>query len=127
MQLFLSKSFFLLNMSCTFAIEIKKHHKKFPMNMIFRPSKETYIWDEGYAYPTEQERMMTFVSSCIESVALALKESPSAIFQRMNKVGLIHDYLMACYDTLHTESRENVTADVIETLKYWEEKKGGVR
>jgi hypothetical protein len=45
----------------------------------------------------------------------------------MNKVGLIHDYLMACYDTLHTESRENVTADVIETLKYWEEKKGGVR
>lgn len=97
------------------------------MNMIFRPSKETYIWDEGYAYPTEQERMMTFVCSCIESVALALKESPSAIFQRMNKVGLIHDYLMACYDTLHTESRENVTADVIETLKYWEEKKGGVR
>lgn len=28
MQLFLSKSFFLLNISCTFAIEIKKHHKK---------------------------------------------------------------------------------------------------
>lgn len=97
------------------------------MNTTTRPSKETYIWDEGYAYPTEQERMMTFVSSCIESVAIALNESPSAIFRRMHKVGLIHDYLIACYDTLHTESRENVTADVIETLKYWEENKGETR
>lgn len=70
---------------------------------------------------------MTFVSSCIESVAIALNESPSAIFRRMHKVGLIHDYLIACYDTLHTESRENVTADVIETLNYWEEKKGETR
>jgi len=28
------------------------------------------------------------------------------------------------YDTLHTESRENVTSDIIDTLAYWEEKKG---
>ena len=48
------------------------------MNTTIRPSKETYIWDEGYAYPTEQERVMTFVSSCIESVAIALKGRMSA-------------------------------------------------
>lgn len=90
-----------------------------------QPSTETYIWDKGYAYPTEQERVMTFVSSCIESVAIALHTKPTDVFRRMQKVGLIHDYLIACYDTLHTESRENVTADVIETLEYWEEKKGG--
>ena len=88
-------------------------------------SPETYIWDEGYAYPTEQERVMTFVCSCVESLAIVLKMKPKDIFLRLNKVGLIHDYLIACYDTLHTESRENVTADVIETLNFWEEKKGG--
>jgi hypothetical protein len=87
--------------------------------------KETYIWDEGYPYPTSEERMVTFVSSCIESAAIATGMKPSDMFRRMKKVGLIHDYLIACYDTLHTESRENVTADVVETLEYWEKKKGG--
>lgn len=42
----------------------------------------------------------------------------------MERVGLIHDYIISCYDTLHTESRENVTSDIIDTLAYWEEKKG---
>ena len=46
------------------------------------------------------------------------------MYRRMSRVGLIHDYIIPCYDTLHTESRENVTADIMETLKYWEEKKG---
>ena len=87
-------------------------------------SKETYIWDNGYSYPTEQERIMIFVCSCVESVALALGEKPSVIYERMNNVGLIHDYIIACYYTLHTESRENVTADLVETLQYWEKKKG---
>lgn len=87
-------------------------------------SKETYIWDNGYSYPTEQERIMIFVCSCVESVALAFGEKPSVIYERMNNVGLIHDYIIACYDTLHTESRENVTADLVETLQYWEKKKG---
>ena len=37
---------------------------------------------------------------------------------------MIHDYIIPYYDTIHTESRENVTADIIETLEYWEKKKG---
>ncbi|MBQ9636753.1 MAG: DUF3791 domain-containing protein [Prevotella sp.] len=89
-----------------------------------QPRKETYIWDEGYPRPTEQERTLTFVCSCIESAAVSLGISSSEVFRRMNKVGLIHDYLIPCYDTLHTESRENVTRDVVETLLLWEEKKG---
>ena len=33
-------------------------------------------------------------------------------------------YLIECYDTLHTQSRECVTSDVLETLAIWERKKG---
>lgn len=44
-------------------------------------------------------------------------------YRRMDAAGLIHDYLIPCYDTLHTESRDNVTADVIETLQFWEANK----
>ena len=90
-------------------------------------SVDTYIWDEGYPRPTEQERICIFVCSCIESVSEILGCKASDVYRRMEKVGLIHDYIIACYDTLHTESRENVTKDIIETLVFWEKKKGVVR
>ena len=62
--------------------------------------------------------------SCIESVAESLGCKASEAYRRMERVGLIHDYIIPCYDTLHTESRENVTSDILETLAFWEEKKG---
>ncbi|MBO6187223.1 MAG: DUF3791 domain-containing protein [Prevotella sp.] len=87
-------------------------------------SYDSYVWDEGYSRPTEQERVYTFVCSCIESAAVTMGCKASDMYRRMERVGLIHDYIIPCYDTLHTESRENVTADVIETLLFWEKKKG---
>ncbi|MBR5083189.1 MAG: DUF3791 domain-containing protein [Prevotella sp.] len=89
-----------------------------------QPPKDTYIWDVGYQRPSEQERIITFVCSCIECTAKQLGLTASETYIRMERVGLIHDYIIPCYDTLHTESRENVTNDIIETLIYWEEKKG---
>ncbi|MBO7464921.1 MAG: DUF3791 domain-containing protein [Bacteroidales bacterium] len=85
---------------------------------------DTYIWDEGYPRPTEQERIVIFVSSCIESVAEQLDCSASEIYKRMCRVGLIHNYIIPYYDTIHTESRENVTDDIVNTLVFWEKKKG---
>lgn len=67
---------------------------------------ETYIWDEGYARPDEAERICIFVCSCIESAAERLGCKAKEIYERMDRVGLIHGYLIPCYDTLHTESRE---------------------
>ncbi len=85
---------------------------------------DTYIWDQGYERPTEEERICTFVCSCIESVAQRMGCKASEVYKRMEKVSLIHDYIIPCYDTLHTESRENVTDDIAETLVYWEKQKG---
>ena len=84
---------------------------------------DTYIWDEGYPRPTEQERVITFISSCIESVAERLHCKASDVYHRMERVGLIEKYIIPCYDTIHSESRENVTDDIIETLEFWEKKK----
>ena len=85
---------------------------------------KTYIWDNGYELPGKDERIVTFVSSCVESVAEALGLKASEMYKRMEKVGLITEYIIPSYETLHTESRSNVTTDLIETLRYWEEKKG---
>lgn len=85
---------------------------------------DSYVWDDGYPRPTEQERVIIFVSSCIESVAERLGCKATEVYRRMERVGLIHDYIIPYYDTIHTESRENVTSDIVETLEFWEKKKG---
>ena len=72
---------------------------------------------------TEQEILMGFVASCIEDVAEKLGLDYSEVYKRMKEVGLIENYIIPHYDVLHTESRANVTAGMVDTLKRWEEQK----
>ena len=72
---------------------------------------------------TDQEILMSFVASCIEDVADKLSLDYTEVYERMKAVGIIDNYIIPHYDVLHTESRENVTAGMIETLKRWEEQK----
>ena len=71
---------------------------------------------------TDQEIIMGFVVSCIEDVAEKLGVDYAVIYERMKAVGMIENYIIPHYDVLLTESRENVTAGMIETLKRWEDK-----
>ena len=75
---------------------------------------------EKYLEPSREEIVMAFVASCIESVADQLGVGYREIFERMEKVGLIDEYIYPCYETLHSESRENLTKSLIETLHRWE-------
>lgn len=72
---------------------------------------------------TDQEILMGFVASCIEDVAEKLYLDYTAVYERMKAVGMIENYIIPHYGVLHTESRENVTAGLIDTLKRWEDKK----
>ena len=69
---------------------------------------------------SKDQVIMGFVSSCIEDVANRLGEYYFEIYKRMNKVGMIDQYLIPFYNTLHTESRENLTDSLIESLERWE-------
>ena len=71
---------------------------------------------EKYIELSNEEIRLGFVSTCIESVAGAPK-----VFLRMKKTGMIRDYIYHCYDALHSDSLENVTAELIGLLK----KRGG--
>lgn len=73
-----------------------------------------------YIEPTKDEIVMAFVASCIEDVANTLDIPYLEIFERMEKVGLIDEYIYPCYESLHTESRENLTKELIDTLTRWE-------
>ena len=66
--------------------------------------------------------VMAFVSTCIEATARTLGVSYKEVYERMNKVNMIDEYIYPCYETLHTESRENIVNDLINCLKNWEAK-----
>ena len=69
----------------------------------------------------EFERL-AFTVLAIEASAQKMGISPSEMRKRLDKVGLIKSLIQDCYDTLHTESRDAVTSDVVEALKNWERK-----
>ena len=72
---------------------------------------------------SQEQQMMAFVASCIESVARFLNADYAEVFKRMKRVGMIEQYILPYYDTLHTESRENLTKGLVECLNEWEERK----
>lgn len=67
----------------------------------------------------EQDRL-AFTVLAIESAAQKMGISPQETLQRLDRVGLTKNLIQDCYDTLHTESREAVAADVVEALHNWE-------
>ena len=71
---------------------------------------------EKYTYtPSPTENRTIFAASCVESVAVALNQPATEVYQRMKRVNLIDGYIFPCYEVLHSESRENVTQDIIQT------------
>lgn len=72
--------------------------------------------------PSHEEIVMQFAANCVQWAADAEHCDYKDMFNRMDKVGLIEKYIMGCYDALHTESRQNITQDILETLSIWERK-----
>jgi hypothetical protein len=67
--------------------------------------------------------MMAFVATCIESTARLLNTTYKDVYQRMKRVGLIENYIIPHYETLHSESRENIAEGMVECLEKWEQKR----
>ena len=78
--------------------------------------------DNGYKYPTEEQLRNIFACSCVESAARRLGISPTEMYSRMKRVNLFNELIYPCYDTLHTQSRETITEDIIEALEIREKK-----
>ena len=71
---------------------------------------------------SQTEIKLAFVASCIEGTARALGKSYQEVFERMKRAEMINNYIWPNYEMLHTESRENVTNNMIEYLTMWEAK-----
>ena len=78
--------------------------------------------DNGYSYPSDVQLRNIFASSCVEAAARRKQVTAVEMYQRMKRVELFRDVIYPCYDTLHTQSRDIVTEDVLEALRVREAK-----
>ena len=81
----------------------------------------TDMLEEIRKIPKEQV-VMAFVATCIETTARQSGCDYAEIFHRMERVGMIDNYILPNYETLHSESREVLAERLMECLKNWEEK-----
>ncbi|NPD92793.1 DUF3791 domain-containing protein [Prevotella sp. PMUR] len=72
--------------------------------------------DNGYSYPSDIELRNIFASSCVEAAAARIGCSVMEMYARMKNVDLLNKFIYPFYDSLHTQSREVVTSDVLEAL-----------
>ncbi|MCD8297721.1 MAG: DUF3791 domain-containing protein [Prevotella sp.] len=61
--------------------------------------------------------ILDFVTFCIGALSLSLKISRSDVFARLKEVNLINDYIVPCYDVLHTFSRSYILDDITDMMK----------
>ena len=66
---------------------------------------------------TYNDKKIEFAVFCIEEVAKRLNELPENVYRKLECSGLMDDFIIGCYDALHTESREHIVDDIIEALR----------
>lgn len=64
--------------------------------------------------------VMAFVATSIETTARHLGVSYIEMFHRMERVGMIENYILPNYEPLHSESREVLAERIAECLTHWE-------
>ena len=60
---------------------------------------------------------MAFVVYMIHRCANKWHLSPATVYQKLEQCGCISDYLVPCYDVLHTQSSAYVLDDIQEYLQ----------
>ncbi|MDR2739909.1 MAG: DUF3791 domain-containing protein [Treponema sp.] len=68
------------------------------------------------------EDILLFVIFCIESVAEAAGLKGNEVYKIMvEQTDILDDYIIPCYDALHTQGQEYIVRELIEVIR----KKGG--
>ena len=80
---------------------------------------------EQYIEIPKIQTIMSFVATCIEATAREMHVSYQEVFHRMRRVGMIEHYIYPNYETLHTESREQLTQELIAYIHGRGKRNGG--
>lgn len=65
----------------------------------------------------KNERELEFIFFCIENTAKKLNVPAEHLYDKLKESGILLDYLAANYEALHTQSKDYIVADLIDTMK----------
>ena len=60
---------------------------------------------------------LDFITFCVGSLADALQWSASKVYGTLRSTGLLANYIVPCYDVLHTFSKDYIVEDLTEALR----------
>ncbi|MDE7508853.1 MAG: DUF3791 domain-containing protein [Muribaculaceae bacterium] len=60
---------------------------------------------------------LEFVTFLISKLAVYLNLSQSEVYQRLNKSGILYDYIVPSYDVLHTFSSRYLMEDITDFMR----------
>ena len=63
------------------------------------------------------EKTLEFVTFCISKLSILLNLPQEDIYKRLEKSGILHDYIIPSYDVLHTFSERYLMLDLMEYMK----------
>ena len=72
---------------------------------------------ESWIVLTDDEVRMGFLAQCVEAAAEADSSDYAAMFGRLERADLTQNYILRFYDTLHTESIDNITRTLLSLLR----------
>ena len=58
------------------------------------------------------KKQLTFALFVIYSLAEQWGKRPAEVYQILNETGILDDYILGCYETLHTLGKEYLTEDI---------------
>jgi hypothetical protein len=62
-------------------------------------------------------KTLNFTIFCIGSLADYLNLNAREVYRRLQKAGIISDYIVPCYDVLHSFSKEYIVEDLVAYMK----------
>ena len=64
-----------------------------------------------------KEKELSFSIFILYSLAEAWKKTPSAVYKILNSTGILDNYVIEGYDTLHTLGKEYLVEDITEFVR----------
>lgn len=59
-----------------------------------------------------KEKELEFSIFMIYSLAEKWKKSPATVYKLLNTAGILDNYIIRCYDVLHTQGKECLVEDI---------------
>lgn len=60
---------------------------------------------------------LEFVIFCIENVAQQLNVNAEIVYKELNKSNIITEYIVPCFETLHTQSKEYIVDEILDVME----------